>query len=407
MELSPSVSNATNEPKTTEPHIHPAETFLTIYKDAVVVRRVSPLSLKAGRHGYTIKGVASTLIPSSLRLGLRPAAKGSRIEEYFLKSSSHHENRKDGAENDLEISINASQSDPHNLIDMLYFFKELGWKFEYKLYLAPACDSLELSGEIEISNQSGIDFDRATISLIDSSAPSLDLEDSGSSKGLTAANAPIYAVPHPMSLMKRSIKRVNLINNAAISVQQQYRLHVGGEHLDDLNGKAVKPPVEIWLNFLNDTQQGLGIPLPAGQAVIYYQRLKNTPEILGAVEIPYTSVNQSVSLRLPAAANNNIKTSTEVTGLSADSSIEAELDQTEFKKLTNNITEANYKLCLVNKTNQPATIQVVLNLSSGSCKIVKESRPHRVDSPKQFSWAIDIPPKSEVDLKYRLQIDQS
>jgi hypothetical protein len=242
--------------------------------------------------------------------------------------------------------------------------------------------------------------------LIDSPAPYLTLEDSYSAEGALVPNPTVYKVPHPINLPKRSVKRVNWINSSVISVQQQYRLYVGGKYLGDLNGKAAKPLVEVWVNFLNDPQQGLGVPLPLGQAIIYYQRSKDNPEILGFIEIPYTPVNQNVSLKLPVAANNK-QVSEEGVGLNKISSIETELEQTEFKKLTDKITEANYRLCLKNKGHQATTIKIILDLPSGSCKIVKENKPHRIDSPKQFSWNIEIPAQSEVDLKYRLQIDQT
>lgn len=386
--------------KNTEVNNNPLQLLLTIYRNSALVKRTFKLPLEVGSHTYTLNGIASTLFPWSLKLDLRSALKiSARIEEYSLKPYKSEETEKN-----LEVIITSAQNDPHNQVDLQYFFKELGWKIEYSLQLASTYDSIELNSWIELNNQSEIDYNDARILLVDSEAPDITIEDPYSLKGSLTPDSPIYKIPRLVNLPRKSPKKVSWLSSANTRVQQQYKLHVGKEYLIDLNGKGAKPLVEIWISFLNDEQNGLGSAMPPGKAIVFYQRLKDNPEILGFVDIPYTPANQMVNLRLPISANNKQMT-IEGSPINSFVSIDTDLEQNEYKKLTDKITEANYRLCLKNKGYQTTTVQVILDLPTGNCKVIKENKLHRVESSKQFSWSIEVPAQSEVDLKYRLRID--
>ena len=83
---------------------------------------------------------------------------------------------------------------------------------------------------------------------------------------------------------------------------------------------------------------------------------------------------------------------------------ETELEQTEFKKLSDKITESSYRLNLKNKANQPITIRVTLDLPQGEWTVVRENISHQQNGDQQVFWTIQIGANSEVDLKYRVRL---
>ncbi len=382
-------------------------TILTIYKDAALVKTRYPLSLEAGCHSYFLKGIAGTISPNTLMLTLHSNSKSASIKEYALKGSERKESGSPTqSDKILELNIHTKTADCHTQVDLLYLFKNLGWRIDYTMQFSPTYNSLDLNGWIEIVNQSGVAFPNATIQLVDSS-PALNLDNIDAS-GVPSASlkAPFYSISGTVNLDKDSVKKINWVTAQSIQGQLHYRLFIGGDFLEDMNNKRAKPSIETWVTFVNTQKQGLGLPLPTGRATLYYRSKQNILESLGTVIIPHTNVDQELSVRLPLAAHNTGQGNNE-DELRRILAVETELEQTEFKKLSDKITEANYRLSLKNKSDQPISLQVVLDLPVAECKIVKENRTHVVDSPQQISWPIDIPAQSEVDLKYRLQIDQN
>ncbi len=375
-------------PKPAETQEKNNDTSLTIYKDAALVKRKILLALEAGSHLYKVDGVAETIHTPSLMLELQSDSKSGQIQEYSVKPDNNLEEASGGSEKFLEITIATKQPDAHNHLAFFYLFRNLGWRVDYTLELAPAYESLALSAWIEIINQSGVDFNKANIHLIESDVPSSVKEDSS-----VTAKPTVYSLPNPVSLRKNSAKKINWASTRGIQVQRQYRLYVGGKYLQDLHNKTAQPLIETWITFSNSQKQGLGLPLPAGQAAFYSQGPNNNLVLLGMIDIPSAAVDQDISLKIPSE------------GVSAASTIETALEQHEFKKLTDQAAEANYRLCLKNKGNKPVTIKVILDLPVTNCKIIKENKAHTIDSLKQYSWTVEIPPESEVDLKYRLQVD--
>ena len=383
-------------------------TILTIYKDAALVKKTHRLPLETGSHFYSIKGIAGTIYPTTLMLALHSNSKSAHIQEYSLNSPDHQDNNPaENAAKTLELHIHTKSSDPHTHLDLLYLFKNLGWRIDYTMQFSPTYDTLELNGWIEITNHSGVDFHEATLQLIDSPAPTLKQNHTEALETESAPlKAPSYSVIQPVNIGKNDTKKINWVTSQAIHGHLRYRLFIGGDYLEDMNHKSGKPLIETWVTFINNQKEGLGLPLPAGSATLYYQSKQKTLESLGTVVIPATAIDQEVSVRLPLTVNNPSR-DLDNHDLSKISAVETNLEQTEFKKLSDKITEANYRLSLKNKSCQPVSLQVVLDLPVANCKIVKENKTHVVHSPQQISWPIDIPAESEVDLKYRLQIDKT
>ena len=380
----PKKSDSSNEEDTTN---------ITVYKDAALIQKIVKLPLESGCHIYKIDGIAETIDPSSLMLEIQSNSKSGQIKEYSLISNSNPQ-KQTNDEKSLEAVITTQQHDPQNRLSLLYLFKNLSWHIKYALKIDHPSETLSLIGMIEANNQSGIDLNNVKLHFIDSNEPVSVKESHLVNFEEKKTNQTVYSYPDRVSLEKNASKRLNWISSPAIRFQKQYRVYVGGQYLEDLYGKLTQPVVETWLVFSNTQKQGLGLHLLAGQVAIYTKGSNNNPESLGVADIPATAVDQDIHLKIPSG---DIWTTV---------TLKTEMEQTEFKKLTDKATEANYRLCLKNTGNRPVSIQVVLDFPV-NCTIIKTNKSHTVDSLRQYSWNIEIPPESEVDLKYRIQVDLS
>ncbi len=76
----------------------------------------------------------------------------------------------------------------------------------------------------------------------------------------------LYRVPHPTTVGARAQKQVTLLAQAAVPFERRYRQPVQPGQMFDL------APTSIVLILKNETQSGLGIPLPAGGTALYALR---------------------------------------------------------------------------------------------------------------------------------------
>ena len=387
--------------------------ILTIYKDATLIQQIRSISPEAGKDGYSFQGIPSSICPESFMISSSAKENSFEISEFSLAPAA-------AGTSDLGMILSFKNTTPNLLkqIQLLYLFKNLDWHIDYALYFSANYEDVKLNAWIEVNNQSGVAFSKAQIQFIDCSIPAsfvalspvvdsakADMQLHKEETHVMPEHAYAYVCDRLIDIPASGAKRISWVNSQGIKAKQDYRLFVGGAYLEDMEGKTTRPMVETWLSFQNTKEQTLGQPLPKGEATLYHSDEKGAIEVLGKALIPHTAVGQEVSVKVPATqAEKNFTTTNDNKTLR---SFETELEQTEFKKLSDKITEASYRLNLKNKANQPITIRVTLDLPQGEWTVVRENISHQQNGDQQVFWTIQIGANSEVDLKYRVRLIRS
>ncbi len=365
-------------------------TALTIYKDGALLRQGRSLPLSKGKTTIPITGIANTIIQESLMLLLSALPKEAVIDETTLSKLNDEAYT-------LNLLVNSTVDEPKSFATLIYLFKNISWKPFYTIQFVSGYQQLIVNSFFEINNISGISFKEAQVQFVDGNIPPIrpteTNKDNLKIKG--------YTYKGILDLPKNGTKRLTWATSDSIKTKQDYRVFVGGEFLNNMDGKVAKPIVETWVSFNNTASNTLGQDLPQGPAILYLDQ-NGQLESLGSTILPHTAVGQEISVRVPSThVEKNDKNSDK--GLKF---IETELEQNQFRRLndTQN-TESHYRLELKNKSASPITIRVTLDLPENvtNWEIIRETQPHETSGEKQVFWHVKVPANGQTQLKYQLR----
>lgn len=201
------------------------------------------------------------------------------------------------------------------------------------------------------------------------------------------------------SLQKSSVVRIPWIDICKQSTGQDYRLDVGRENLADLQRVEKQIPLQIWLNFKLDEK--FAKDLASGDVTIYISDLSNVLRFLGTSRLQATKSGDDIQLAIPPQLLAQLKSNQD----SPLSQIQGNLEQTEFRTLlTEKVVEAAYRLTIRNFGEKEANIKVMLPFGENRGKIVRESMAHKQENSQSVYWSVKVAPKTEIVLRYRVQL---
>ncbi|MBW2478217.1 MAG: DUF4139 domain-containing protein [Deltaproteobacteria bacterium] len=294
-------------------------------------------------------------------------------------------------------------------LELSYLTGGLGWRADYVAELGPEENSLDLSGWVTLTNQSGTTYQNAMLQLVAGDVNRVMDEMRGRRELLmqsdvAAASAPkfqqeslfeyhLYTLPRPTTIRDNQTKQVALLNAAQVPVNKEFRLQGYPAYYQTRHdGLAQHIKVGVFIEFANEKQSKLGLPLPKGVVRVYKQDTAGRPQFVGEDRIDHTPENETVRLKLGEAFD-----------------VTAKRKQTDFRKLGgdslyNYRFESAFKVVLKNAKDESVKVTVAEPIP-GDWKILQESHPHTKESSETALWKIDVPGKSEVVLSYRVEVN--
>jgi hypothetical protein len=206
------------------------------------------------------------------------------------------------------------------------------WWADYNLIFNEGADAnsgmLDLSAWVSIINQSGATFADAKLKLIAGDVQRVQPESRMSQRGQMlemAAAAPtdktgfaqkdffefhLYTLGRPTTLPNNSTKQIELFDQARQIPAKKILLYYGAPqpyfypspYTDREMGVAMNKKVDVYLEFKNDKQFGLGVPLPAGRLrVSQLDKGDGSLEFIGEDKIDHTPKDEHVRVKLGSA----------------------------------------------------------------------------------------------------------
>lgn len=285
-----------------------------------------------------------------------------------------------------------------------YSTRGLGWGADYIALWSEEANQLELSGRATLSNTSGADFSEAELSLI---AGTVNRADAPPIQPVTRMQAgPImadaksmparqqfadvhrYTLRGKISLADQQVKQVALFGPALLAVEREYV----SENSIMVAGQTGEPRVshpQARLRFRNDARDRAGGPMPAGVVRVYkLTDAAGLPWLIGEDRIEHTPEGAAVTLTLGEAFD--------VTVLRR---------QTAFTQsgLPQGVSERSWVIDVRNAREQPVTVRLV-EVVSGEWTILAESASHEKETADRLVWRVQVPPKGEAQLTYRIRV---
>ena len=283
-------------------------------------------------------------------------------------------------------------------LDVSYLTGGMSWNADYVLDLDAAGARADLQGWVTVENRSGAAYADATLQLVAGDVhvvtPARPVSDAVYPLAAKAGNVVeqeslydyhLYTVPWATDLPDNSSKQVSLLDAAGLRVERRYLVR-GGAYLFRGAGAPPRQDVEVHYEFLNDEDNALGLPLPAGVVRVYGRSNSGKRQLLGEDRIDHTPRDEKVTLRVGNAFD-----------------LVAERRNTDFRRIGDRVTQSAWAVTLRNHKDEDVTIDV-LEQVGGDWEMLKASREHEKLSAQEILFRVPVPARGETTLTYTVQV---
>ena len=299
-------------------------------------------------------------------------------------------------------------SDRAQRIELSYLTSGLSWKADYVASLAPDEKTLDLSGWVTLTNQSGAAYPNAMLQLVAGDVNRVQDEDHRThTKGSmemskAAAFAPqmqeeglfeyhLYTLDRPTTLKENQTKQVALLSASQVPVRKEYLLKGQNYYYQSRYGDlGDKLKVGVFVEFDNRTENRMGMPLPKGVVRVYKQDSGGRSQFVGEDAIDHTPKNELVRLKLGDAFD-----------------VTAHRKQTDYKNIGKlgryeNMVETAFQVEFKNAKKEAVTVNL-LEPIWGDWEIIEKSHPFTREAAGTARFKVNVPAEGGATLTYRVR----
>ncbi len=270
----------------------------------------------------------------------------------------------------------------------------ISWHAEYVGILSGDEKNLDLTGWVSIDNKSGKTYQDAKLKVIageihraQPEAPTYRgpmVEQMAMAKGAPGFEQKqffeyhLYTLPRKATIADNETKQISMFEPARATVTKELRYQAAQGNKD----------VNVYIKMKNSEAVGLGMPLPAGRVRIFKADTDGSLILLGEDRIDHTPRNEEVKLTV-GQAFDVVGETTEVTR----------------RRVTDKITETDYRIEVRNQKDEPATV-VVSYAPYGYWEIVNPSLDYAKKSANLVEWTLTIPAQDKQTIDFTLRVTQ-
>jgi len=287
-------------------------------------------------------------------------------------------------------------------LELSYLSGGLSWRADYVARLDRDGRRLDLAGWVTLDNRSGTAYRNARLQLVagDLNRVATTPPRQRFKQALAMAEADtaireeglfeyhLYSLPRTTDLLDRQTKQVALLEARNLGVEKEYLLQGHAYYYRQQGGEPGRRlPVQVWLNFRNDRDNHLGMPLPGGIVRVYQADRSGSLQFVGEDRIGHTPEGERVRLRLGNAFD-----------------VTATRLQTSWARRDHGhpyrgAAESGYRIELRNAGGKPVTVTVQEPIP-GDWRITRESLPHAKADAHTAQWRVEVPARGRAVLEY-------
>ncbi len=314
----------------------------------------------------------------------------------------------------LTWKLSASQAATVNA-ELSYVTGGMSWEAAYNLIAPETGDTMDVIGWVTIDNQSGKQFDAATIKLMAGDVSKLQpdqlqfaakaamMDEARSEVGVTEKafdEFHLYSLPLPTTLRNRETKQVEFIRATGVKAKTLYVYN--GASLAQYRGwnsemirnnrdygTQSNPKVWVMKEFENTEANRLGLPLPKGRTRFYRQdNADGHLEFTGENTIDHTAKNETVRI---------------YTGDAFD--VVGERRRVDYVlNNRNDQLEESFEIHLRNHKSTPVEVRVAERLYRWvNWEIIQKSNDFIKTDAQNVEFRVTVPADKEVVVTYRVR----
>ncbi len=273
-------------------------------------------------------------------------------------------------------------------VTLSYVLGNIGWRMDYSLVVDEDTGTGVLTGLAGIRNDTGTDFKQASVRLV---AGQINVRPGhfhapADARGEVAAMAEqadtqpdrysdfyVYEISEKLDLEKHGMYQVPLVSSEKVSFRKQYR-HM----IRPFSGSSDDPQnADIRFIFYNTEEDGLGKPLPAGNARVYAREAEGSVRLIGQDRISHTSSGDEI--RLGTGKAFDIRVIETVTGR---------------EEISRNVREEDRKITAKNESEEPVTVTLELPLHRNITVTASDTDPVSETADRKV-YEISVPAEGE------------
>ncbi len=291
---------------------------------------------------------------------------------------------------------------PAQKLEVTYLTDGISWTADYVVTLAKDDRSLDVAGWVTLNNQAGATFSNARLKLVAGDVNvvqpqvMMGLESSnGFAGGMADMEMPreesfaeyhLYTIPRRTTIKQNQSKQLALLNGTGVKCHKVYEYR-GQVHFYSNRFPPQKDQhVDVFLEFDNEKDNGLGIPLPAGVMRLYQEDSEAMLQFVGEDRIDHTPKDEEVRLRVGKAFD-----------------VVADRVQMDYERVSGNVHEAEFEISVRNHKEQAVTVDVIEPMPR-DWRILSSSHKYTKKDAHTAIFSVPVAKDEEVKITYRVRV---
>jgi hypothetical protein len=288
-------------------------------------------------------------------------------------------------------------------LEVTYMTNGISWKADYVVTLDRSDTKLDLAGWVTMNNQSGATYREAKLKLV---AGDVNVAREPRALGFAGgavmnAAAPmeeampqeeafaeyhLYTMPRRSTIKNNQSKQLRLLDGSGVACEKVYEFRGQRGWFFSQVGPMRDVHIAVFLEFENEEDNGLGIPLPGGVMRIYQEDSESMLQFAGEDRVDHTPKDETVRLRMGEAFD-----------------VVADRVQTDFKIIADNLYESAYEVHLRNHKEEDIVIDVIEPMTR-DWEVLSNSHDFEKLSASTIKFPIPVAAGGDVKLTYRVRV---
>jgi hypothetical protein len=287
-------------------------------------------------------------------------------------------------------------------VEASYLAGKLAWNADYVLTVGRDDKAGDLDGWVTLTNGSGTAFRNAKLQLVAGDLNRVRQElrkrsDAVAERAAVArepmqqeafAEYHLYTLGKKTTINNNETKQVSMLTGTGVPVLKRYVVNGQGFYYHNAHqpGSPIKDDVEVFYQFRNRQQGGLGVPMPAGVVRVYQGDSQGGVHFVGEDRINHTPKDETVNIKIGHAFD-----------------VVCERNQVDFRKIASNVYEVEYEIALRNHKGTPVTVEVNEPIG-GTWRMLSSSHEWQKTAAWASQFTVPVPADGAATLKFRVRV---
>lgn len=287
-------------------------------------------------------------------------------------------------------------------IEASYLAGGMNWKADYVMVLDEKDEQGGLTGWVTLTNQSGATYRDAQLKLVAGDVQRLSPQPTDRMKAVMAMEAAaarqdfseeaffeyhLYTLERPTTVKNNEQKQVTLLEAPEFDIDKRLIYYGAAHYYRGQYGQVESnAKVGVFLDFENEKENGLGMPLPAGVVRVYKRDASGAQQFIGEDRIDHTPRDERVRIKMGEAFD-----------------VVGERRQMDFDVIGDCTTESEWTVQVRNHKDEEVEVELMEPIGA-DWQIISSSHRHEKLDAHTFKFTVKVPARGETTVTYRVRV---